>query len=59
MPLIQYLTLHGFTVFVPNVRGSSGYGLKYMKQVDRDWGGKDRLDHVQLQNHNPTRRLYP
>ena len=46
MPLIQYLTLHGFTVFVPNVRGSSGYGLKYMKQVDRDWGGKDRLDHV-------------
>jgi len=46
MPLIQYLTLHGFAVFVPNVRGSSGYGLSYMKQVDRDWGGKDRLDHV-------------
>jgi len=33
-------------VFVPNVRGSSGYGLSYMKQVDRDWGGQDRLDHV-------------
>lgn len=46
MPLIQYLTLNGFAVFVPNVRGSSGYGLSYMKQVDRDWGGKDRLDHV-------------
>ena len=46
MPLIQYLTLHGFAVFVPNVRGSSGYGLSYMKQVDRDWGGQDRLDHV-------------
>lgn len=46
MPLIQYLTLRGFAVFVPNVRGSSGYGLKYMKMVDRDWGGKDRLDHV-------------
>jgi dipeptidyl aminopeptidase/acylaminoacyl peptidase len=46
MPLIQYLTLNGFAVFVPNVRGSSGYGLKYMKQVDRDWGGQDRLDHV-------------
>src|SRR5258708_14265653 len=46
MPLIQYLTLNGFAVFVPNVRGSSGYGLDYMKQVDRDWGGKDRLDHV-------------
>jgi pimeloyl-ACP methyl ester carboxylesterase len=46
MPLIQFLTLRGFAVFVPNVRGSSGYGLKYMKQVDRDWGGQDRLDHV-------------
>jgi dipeptidyl aminopeptidase/acylaminoacyl peptidase len=46
MPLIQFLTLHGFAVFVPNVRGSSGYGLEYTRQVDRDWGGQDRLDHV-------------
>ncbi len=46
MPLIQFLTINGFAVFVPNVRGSSGYGLSYMKQVDRDWGGCDRLDHV-------------
>lgn len=46
MPLIQFMTLHGFAVFVPNVRGSSGYGLAYKKQVDRDWGGQDRLDHV-------------
>ena len=47
MPLIQYLTLHGFAVFVPNVRGSTGYGLKFMKMVDHDWGGKDRLDLVE------------
>ena len=46
MPLIQFLTLNGFAVFVPNVRGSAGYGLDYMKRVDHDWGGKDRLDHV-------------
>jgi pimeloyl-ACP methyl ester carboxylesterase len=46
MPLIQFLTLNGFAVFVPNVRGSSGYGLEYMKRVDHDWGGQDRLDHV-------------
>jgi pimeloyl-ACP methyl ester carboxylesterase len=46
MPLIQFLTLNGFAVFVPNVRGSMGYGLSYMKQVDHDWGGLDRLDHV-------------
>jgi dipeptidyl aminopeptidase/acylaminoacyl peptidase len=46
MPLIQILTLEGFAVFVPNARGSTGYGLAYSKQVDRDWGGLDRLDHV-------------
>ena len=36
----------GLAVFVPNVRGSTGYGLNYTKRVDRDWGGADRLDHV-------------
>ncbi len=46
MPLIQFLTLNGIAVFVPNVRGSTGYGLDYAKQVDHDWGGRDRLDHV-------------
>jgi dipeptidyl aminopeptidase/acylaminoacyl peptidase len=51
MPLIQYLTLQGFAVFVPNVRGSSGYGMGYMKHVDRDWGGQDRLDHVAAVAH--------
>jgi esterase/lipase len=47
MPLIQYLTLNGIAVFVPNVRGSSGYGLKFMQMVDHDWGGKDALDLVE------------
>jgi pimeloyl-ACP methyl ester carboxylesterase len=46
MPLIQILTLEGFAVFVPNARGSTGYGQDYMKRVDHDWGGLDRLDHV-------------
>ncbi len=46
MPLIQFLTLNGFAVFVPNVRGSSGYGFAYMNRVNQDWGGKDRLDHA-------------
>ena len=46
MPLIQFLTLNGFAVFVPNVRGSTGYGFEYMHHVVRDWGGADRLDHV-------------
>lgn len=47
MPLIQFLALNGFAVFVPNVRGSTGYGLQYMKRVDHDWGGKDALDHIE------------
>jgi pimeloyl-ACP methyl ester carboxylesterase len=46
MPIIQYLTLNGFAVFVPNVRGSTGYGLSFSKRVERDWGGKDMLDHI-------------
>lgn len=53
MPFIQFLTLNGFAVFVPNVRGSTGYGFNYMKHVVRDWGGADRLDHV----HAMTRVL--
>jgi pimeloyl-ACP methyl ester carboxylesterase len=46
MPLIQFLTLNGFAVFVPNARGSTGYGLSYTKRIDHDWGGADRLDHI-------------
>jgi dipeptidyl aminopeptidase/acylaminoacyl peptidase len=46
MPLVQILTLEGFAVFVPNARGSTGYGLDYATRVDHDWGGLDRLDHV-------------
>ena len=65
MPLIQFFTLNGFAVWTPNVRGSSGYGISYMKRVDHDWGGLDRLDHVaaceQLRagpapGHEPRRR---
>jgi pimeloyl-ACP methyl ester carboxylesterase len=51
MALIQFFTLNGFAVFVPNVRGSTGYGLDYVKRVDGDWGGLDRLDHVAAYEH--------
>ncbi len=59
MPLIQFLTLRGFAVFVPNVRGSTGYGLSYTKHVDKDWGGQDRLDHVHAMTQvlNKDKRL--
>jgi esterase/lipase len=45
--IIQFLALNGFSVFVPNVRGSTGYGNSYMNQVNRDWGGKDLEDHLE------------
>jgi dipeptidyl aminopeptidase/acylaminoacyl peptidase len=38
-------------MFVPNVRGSTGYGFSYSKSVDHDWGGQDRLDHVYAVEH--------
>ncbi|MFX1565987.1 MAG: prolyl oligopeptidase family serine peptidase [Promethearchaeota archaeon] len=54
MPLIQYFTLNGFAVFVPNVRGSTGYGQTYMKLVDHDWGGNDAKDHIEGLKHLET-----
>ncbi len=51
MPLIQLLTIEGFAVFVPNVRGSTGYGMRYTTLVDRDWGGADMADHVTAMEH--------
>jgi dipeptidyl aminopeptidase/acylaminoacyl peptidase len=34
----------GWFVFLPNVRGSSGYGEKFMLANVRDWGGSDYQD---------------
>ncbi len=34
----------GWVSFYPNIRGSSGYGEKYLKANVRDWGGGDYLD---------------
>ena len=34
----------GWVSFFPNIRGSSGYGEKYLKANVRDWGGGDYQD---------------
>ena len=46
MPLVQYLVSHGFTVLIPNFRGSTGYGRKFFDASYKDWGGGDLQDVV-------------
>ncbi|WP_367127245.1 prolyl oligopeptidase family serine peptidase [Saccharothrix sp. HUAS TT1] len=43
-PLVQSLLAAGIGVLAPNVRGSSGYGLRYQRSIYRDWGGGDLAD---------------
>jgi dipeptidyl aminopeptidase/acylaminoacyl peptidase len=40
----QLLAAHGFAVFYPNVRGSTGYGYDFMVLNRADWGGGDFKD---------------
>jgi dipeptidyl aminopeptidase/acylaminoacyl peptidase len=34
----------GFTLVVPNIHGSTGYGLSWQKAIHREWGGIDARD---------------
>ena len=43
-PLQQVLATSGYPVLCVNPRGSSTYGVEFMKAVLRDWGGEDYLD---------------
>ena len=43
-PVQQVLATSGFIVLAANPRGSSTYGVEFMKEVLRDWGGEDYLD---------------
>jgi dipeptidyl aminopeptidase/acylaminoacyl peptidase len=40
----QLLAARGYAVFYPNIRGSSGYGQKFIEQNRGDWGGGDYRD---------------
>jgi dipeptidyl aminopeptidase/acylaminoacyl peptidase len=40
----QLLAARGYAVFIPNIRGSTGYGDKFMEMNRADWGGKDYRD---------------
>ncbi len=34
----------GYVVFLPNPRGSTGYGQKFVDEISGDWGGKVMID---------------
>jgi len=42
--LAQLLVAHGYNVFLPNIRGSVGYGQKFVEANRGDWGGADFKD---------------
>lgn len=42
----QAVLAAGYTIFAPNFRGSHGYGTRFLKMVERDWGHGPRLDNV-------------
>lgn len=41
---LQALVDRGMTLVVPNIHGSTGYGLSWQKAIHRDWGGIDARD---------------
>jgi len=40
----QYFAGRGYLVFLPNVRGSIGWGSEFLRKNIRDWGGGDYKD---------------
>ncbi len=40
----QLLAARGYAVFYPNIRGSTGYGWKFLTSNRGDWGGADFKD---------------
>jgi dipeptidyl aminopeptidase/acylaminoacyl peptidase len=43
-PWGQLLAARGYAVFYPNIRGSIGYGQKFIESNRADWGGADFRD---------------
>jgi dipeptidyl aminopeptidase/acylaminoacyl peptidase len=40
----QVYAAKGYAVFFTNPRGSTGYGRKFQRGIEREWGGKDYID---------------
>ena len=40
----QMFVARGYVVLMPNPRGSSGFGQKFVEEISRDWGGRVYTD---------------
>lgn len=45
-PSVQFFAMQGYTLLLPNIRGSSGYGRVFEDLNNRDWGGGDLRDAI-------------
>ena len=46
-PHVQFFVQHGYTMLLPNIRGSSGYGRRFEDLNNGDWGHSDLQDAIQ------------
>ncbi len=47
----QVFAAAGYVVVMPNPRGSTGYGQKFIDEIDGDWGGKPFDDIMAVTDH--------
>lgn len=40
----QMFAARGYVVFMPNPRGSTGFGQRFVEEISRDWGGRVYTD---------------
>ncbi|MBD3191635.1 MAG: prolyl oligopeptidase family serine peptidase [Candidatus Heimdallarchaeota archaeon] len=53
-PRAQYMASEGFVIVLPNIRGSTGYGVEFRDACRKDWGGKDLKDVVHAAEYLKT-----
>jgi dipeptidyl aminopeptidase/acylaminoacyl peptidase len=50
----QVFAAAGYVVVMPNPRGSTGYGQKFIDEINRDWGGRAFEDLMAAADHMAT-----
>jgi dipeptidyl aminopeptidase/acylaminoacyl peptidase len=42
----QLMAANGYIVVAPNRRGLPGFGMEWLEEISKDWGGKNMLDYL-------------